>query len=64
MTLAFRIKRLEERFLPQKSKILFLMWGNCLWREAEGLTRQNNESIASFKARVLAATDKKFIWIR
>lgn len=64
MTLLSRIEKLEAKFKPQKPEIYWLMWLECEWREAEGVIRNEGESIDDFKKRVLTTTDKEFIWVR
>jgi hypothetical protein len=39
------------------------MWRGCKWHEAEGVIRNEAESIEEFKKRVLAATNNRFIWV-
>jgi hypothetical protein len=64
MSLASRIEKLEEKLIPQEPGCYWLMWRGCTWIEAEGVIRNENESIESFKTRVLLTTNKKFIWVR
>ena len=64
MSLGTRIRKLEEKLLLQNPKTCWLMWRDCKWAEADGIMRQENESILDFKERVLLATDKRFIWVR
>jgi hypothetical protein len=64
MKLINRIKQLEAKLLIPKKEIYWLMWRDCEWAECEGLRRSENESIESFKERILNSTDKQFIWVK
>jgi hypothetical protein len=63
MSLVSRIQKLEAAIKPAEDKVTFIGWAECEWRECEGLTRGENESIDEFKRRVMKVTDKKFIWV-
>jgi hypothetical protein len=43
-------------------KVTFIGWADCEWREAEGMVRQEKESIEDFFTRVRATTNKKWIF--
>ena len=64
MSLASRIGKLEQKLIPKKPEIYWLMWRDCQWRESEGLIRYETESIEEFQERVLNSTDKQFIWVK
>lgn len=62
MSLASRIKKLEEAIKPVEDKVTFIGWADCEWKKAEGLVRHPNESKEDFFGRVKAVTNNKFIW--
>lgn len=61
MSLNKRLSKIEEK-TPMDDKVTFIGWADCEWREAEGMVRQDKESIEDFFARVRAATNKKWIF--
>jgi len=62
MTLATRIKKLEEKIAPKNKKIFYVGWANCTWSKSEGLVRQAGESKEDFCIRVYQATKKQYLW--
>ena len=64
MNLATRIERLEGKIGRKREKTYFIGWANHKWREADGLIRNESESIDEFKKRVTQNTTKRFIWVK
>ena len=61
MNLKSRLAKIEKS-VPEVDKVHFFGWGDCEWREAEGLIRTEDESREEFFKRVISATDNKWIW--
>jgi hypothetical protein len=62
MTLKSRLEKLTSKLKPEVTKIYFMGWANCTWRESEGLFRQAGESKEDFCNRVYQSTKKQFLW--
>lgn len=59
-----RIEKLEEKLALKNRKIFFIGWADCIWQEAEGIRRNQAESIEEFQIRVLNSVKKRFIWVK
>lgn len=64
MSLMSRIEKLEEKLALKNRKIFFIGWADCIWQEAEGIRRNQAESIEEFQIRVLNSVKKRFIWVK